>query len=150
MVRDVTDKRPEYFEAILQLREVSEEVFEYAQSELHKNGIHIAKIVPAENGYDLYTADSDFTKSLGRRIQERFGGEYKISPMLFGRKDSRQIYRLTILVRGVPFKRGDKVLYEGEEYIILMQGKEFMLQEIKTGKKIHLKYHESKRIKLVS
>ena len=150
MVHSMQGKRPEYFEATLQLREITNEVEEYVRTELKKSGVHIAKEKPLPNGFDFYLSDSDFTQNLGRRLQDKFGGEYVVSPKLFSHKDGRSIYRLTILFRGLPCKKGDKIMYRGEEYIVLVVSKELTLQHTQTNKKLHLKQKDFHYLKVIS
>ena len=139
MVRSMLGKRPEYFEATLQLREIIPEIERHVRQELKKSGVHIAKEKPLPNGFDFDLSDSDFTQNLGKKLQEKYGGEYVVSPKLFGHKDGRTIYRLTVLFRGLPCKKGDKVQYRGDEYLVLIVGKEITLQNSKTNQKLHLK-----------
>ena len=147
MVRSMVGKRPEYFEATLQLREVSPEVEKYVRSELSRTRIHIARDKKVTNGRDFDLSDSDFTKNLGKRLQEQFGGEYIVSPKLFSHKDGKNIYRLTVLFRGLPCKKGDIISYRGDEYLVLLINKEIRLEHTVTHQKIHLKQKDFHYIK---
>ena len=147
MVRSVTGKRQEYFEATLQLREIKKEVIDYVEEEIFRVKLHVAKKIKLKNGLDYQLADSELTKALGKRLQQKFGGELKLTASLFGRKDGKEIYRITVLFRQVNFSKGDIVTYQGEEYKIKALNKDIFLQNIKTGKKIHLKYKDAKLIK---
>ena len=69
---------------------------------------------------------------------DTFGGEFKISAKLFTQKDGRDIYRLTVLFRGIHFKKGDSVMYKGDKYTLRVVGKKAMLQNTETGKKVHV------------
>ena len=149
MVRDLTGKHPGYYEAILQLRDVSPEITEFAKEEIKRIGLRIAKTVKLKNGVDYYLTDTAPTRSLGRQLQEKFGGELKFTASLYGQKDGQDIYRTTVLFRGIHFKKGDNIEYKGEKYTVKFLGKEMMLQHEKTGKKMHLKYKEMKGIKLL-
>ena len=150
MGRDLTGKNIQYFEAILQLRDISTEVVDFVYAEVEHLGVQIAKAIDLENGVDIYLTDKGLTKTLARRLQSRFGGEYKESTSIFGQKDGGEITRLTILFRGVGAKKGDIVEYKGDKYQIKLVGKDVMLQEVDTGKKIHLRYEEMKKLKTVS
>lgn len=148
MVRDITDKHPEYYEAILQLREVSQEVVDYATSEFLRAKIPITKALEVKNGSDFYVADSQFTRSLGKRLQEKYGGELLITASLYGVKKDREVYRVTVLFRGASFTKGDKVQYRGEEYIVKIMGKKMVLQSA-TGKKVEMKYKELGKVRKI-
>ena len=148
MVRSIEGKHAGYYEAILQLRNVSEEIKEFAAKEIEQAGIYIAKTEVMKNGYDLYLGDSKFAKIIGTKLQHKFGGEYAVSPSLFSHKDGRNIYRLTILFRSAPFKKGDLVRYKGEDYTVKVVAKEIILLNLQTGKRKHLKYKEMVHIKV--
>ena len=148
MVKRTEGKRPEYYEAILQLRECGKEVEHFVQDEIGREGAHIAKVKPVRGGLDYYLADKNFTKSLGKKLVERFGGEYKVTASLWGQKDGKEIYRITVLFRCFRFRKGDLVEYEGKKYLIKMMGeKEIMLQQEQTGEKKRVRYKEMKRIR---
>lgn len=139
--------RQEYFEAILQLRDLSEEIIHFAKTEIVRAGIHVAKYVNHANGIDIYLADSNFTKALAKSLQQQFGGKYMITASLLTQKEGKKIYRLTVLFRGISFSRNDIVEYKGDDYKVISLGKEMVLQDLKTGKKKHLRYGEMEKIK---
>ncbi len=137
-----------YYEAILQLREVSSAALDAVKKELHQRGIGIAYFKEVKNGYDYYLADSKATITLGKNLQQRFGGELAITATLFSRKDGKNIYRMTILFRQAGFKKGEAVRYRGEHYQVQAVGKHIILQQ--EGKKnIKLRYGEMKAIRKV-
>jgi nonsense-mediated mRNA decay protein 3 len=147
MVRDISKKHPGYYEAVLQLRDCNEEVVSFVEGEIIREGIHVAKTEELKKGLDLYLADNNFTKGLGKRLQEKFGGDLKVTASLWGRKDGKEVYRVTVMFRSVGFKKGDIVVYEGEEYKVKIMGKDIMLQKVKTGEKVHVRYKEIERIR---
>ncbi|HIG92903.1 TPA: hypothetical protein HA242_03940 [Candidatus Woesearchaeota archaeon] len=147
MVRSIEGKRLEYYEAILQLRDITQEIFDYVVEQVGQAGIHIAKTVESKQGIDLYLADSDFTKGLSKKLQKKFGGRILITATLFTKKDGKDIYRTTVLFRGVPFAKEASVTYEDEPYFIKSMGKEIILQHALSGKKIRVKYSDKNRIK---
>lgn len=148
MVRSIEGKNFSYFEAILQLRNISSAVLDFVYAEIDRGKIHIAKEVESKNGLDIYLADDNFTRALGRKLQEQFGGENKITSTLYSQKDGKDIYRITVLFRAVPFKKGDIVKYKGSEYEVKILGKDILLQSLKTGKKVHVRCREMQQIKV--
>ncbi|MEK6950237.1 MAG: NMD3-related protein [Nanoarchaeota archaeon] len=142
MVRTIAHKHPMYYEAILQLRDVSSAVITFTEAEFLHHKIPLAKRDAVQHGYDYYVADSKFTKALGKRLQQQFGGELLVTASLYGQKDGKEIYRLTILFRAASFRKGDLVSYKGGGYIVQALGKEIVLQPSTGGKKIHRKYKE--------
>jgi len=151
MVRDISGKHSGYFEAVLQLREISNQIYQTAKTELRDAKIHLAKEKKLKNGYDLYLGDSKYAQKIGKKLQKEFGGEVKITASLFGQQDGKEIYRVTVLFRGVSFKKGNLVEFEGEKYTVVYMAKnDLLLQKEEGGEKIHLKYKEINKIKAVS
>ncbi|MBU0470732.1 MAG: hypothetical protein KKA62_03835 [Nanoarchaeota archaeon] len=150
MVRSIEGKNLAYYEAIFQLRKVSPEVILFAREKIEKAGVHIAKEVRNKNGLDFYLSDNNFARALGKRLQEKFGGECTITASIFGRKSGKEIYRLTVLFRGISFQKGDIVEYLGSNYKVKLLGKDIFLQEVKIGKKVHVKYKDMDSVNLVS
>lgn len=148
MVRDISGKHHGYYEAILQLRNCREEVVNFVKGEIKRERIYTAKVLKVKGGLDFYLADKDFARHLGKKLQENFGGEVKVTASLWGKKEGKEVYRLTILFRGLDFKKGDIVVYEGEEYEIKSIKKDIVLKKMKTGKNVHIKYKEMKKIKM--
>ncbi|MBI4151833.1 hypothetical protein HY496_02585, partial [Candidatus Woesearchaeota archaeon] len=83
------------------------------------------------------------------KLQEKYGGELLITAKLHTKKKDRDLYRLTVLFRQAPFQRNDVVQRSGEEYQVVTLGKEIILQHLKTGKKVHVKYKEMGKIRKV-
>lgn len=142
MVRTLEGKHLQYYEATLQLRDVTEAAIAFVQQEIARENIPLAKVVKEKNGYDYFLADSNFTKALGKKLQQKFGGQLHVTATLFGRKDSRAINRLTVLFRGLLFVKGDIVEYKGEPYEVKMVAKDILLQSPATGEKVHLRYKD--------
>jgi len=147
MVHSIAGKRLEYYEAILQLRDVSEEIVKLAYAEIARAKIHIAKSAEFNTGVDIYLADGPFTKNLAKSLQQKYGGKYQVTASLFSTHDGKEVYRITVLFRGLSFNRNDIVEYKGEDYKIQALGKEIVLNHLKTGKKKHLKYAEMEKVK---
>ena len=147
MVRNIQGKHLNYFEANLQLRNLTQEMLQFAEDEIERCHIHVAKVKTVENGYDFQLADNKFTRNLGKKMQEKFGGKTLTTAKLYGQKDGKEIFRVTVLFRGVPFQRQDIVIYKAEEHTVTAMGKEIILQHNKSGKKIHLNYKNMDSIK---
>ncbi len=147
MVKPIHGKHSEYYEAILQLRNVADEVINFVDDEIDHKHIPLAKTKKVTNGHDYYLGNGNLTKNLGKTLQEKFGGEFTVTATLFTRKEGRPVYRLTVLFRAVPFNKGDEVEYNGEVYKVLMSGKKVMLQHSKTGKKMQLWHKDLGRVK---
>ncbi len=147
MARKLEGKHSEYFEAVLQLRNISPEITAFVEEEIPRRGLSVSKVVELRTGVDFFLSDNNLTKMLGKKLQEKFGGELLITAKLHTKKKDKNLYRLTVLFRQAPFKKNDVVLRNGEEYRVIALGKEIILQQLKTGKKFHVKYKEMDKIK---
>ncbi len=148
--KDLSQRHYLYFEAVMQLRNVLDEVVEYVEGALSKAKMHPSRVEEVVNGIDYYLPESNFARALGKQLQEKFGGEMLITSSLHTQKKGKELYRITILLRGVPFHREDKVEYLGEPCTVIALGKEILLKESRTGKKVHVKYKQMREIKLLS
>jgi nonsense-mediated mRNA decay protein 3 len=146
MVRSLKDKHPNYFEATLQLRDITEEVREFVEKEIAKHKIPVAKVAKVKNGYDYFLADNSFTQGLGKKLQKRFGGQLVNTATLHTKQDNKELYRCTVMFRLPQFKKGDAVNYQGENYIVKLVAKETLIQHCKTGKKVRVKWKAMKEI----
>ena len=148
MVRDMKGKRPQYFEATLQLRNPDQKVVTFVEQEIHSHKIYVAKVIELKTGLDYQLADNSFALALGRKLQHKFGGELTLTSSLFSQKDGKDIYRGTVLFRRPNFSKGDFVIYDGEEYKVKSMGKDVLLYGITKPKKVHVRYSYIKQIKL--
>ena len=148
MVRNLECKHGSYFESILQLRDCSDTVYDFVEKEMNRVGSKIGKSKKIRTGYDYYTSDNGLTRSLGKKLQQQFGGHLVETATLHTQKKDKKLYRVTVMFREAGFKRDDKVEYEGESYVVkIMGGKDILLQEVKTGKKVHVKYKDMREIR---
>jgi nonsense-mediated mRNA decay protein 3 len=134
-----------YFEGILQLRNVSDEVVEFAVREIEKNqDSNIAKIKTVKNGVDIYLAPQKFLRSLGNKLQQKFGGQITVSTKLHTRNrvTSRDVYRVNMLFKLPQFKKGDVIEYRGDKIEILSVHKKIFAKDIKTGRKLNLSFKD--------
>src|SRR3989338_7537975 len=141
MVRSMEGRHPLYYEAVLQLRDVADEVVRFVKDEVVRTGLNITKSAKVRNGYDFFCSDKDLTKALGKRLQETFGGMFLTTASLYTQKDGKDVYRITILFRGLPFTKGSSVMYKGDAWKIAILGKEIYLQG-QGGKKMRVKYKD--------
>jgi NMD protein affecting ribosome stability and mRNA decay len=99
-------KHAKYYEAILQIRDAPDEVFEFAQKameEVKSSGIFVSKIESFKTGLDYYLSSRQFTLGLGRKLKKRFKGNIVISRKLHGvhKQNSKLLYRVTVLYRHI-------------------------------------------------
>ncbi len=135
------EKPASYFEGVLQLRNISDEALDWLHDEIIRAGrARIAKAKEVKGGVDLYLSSQHYMQTLGRKLQQKFGGILKITSKIHT-KDfvrSRDVHRLTVLFRQLPFKTGDVIKYQGEEWKIIAVGNQVQLRNVKSGKKIRV------------
>lgn len=54
---------------------------------------------PLKEGWDVYLTDTEAAKALARWLKRRLGGTLTESPSLWGRKDGKDVYRVTFCLR---------------------------------------------------
>ncbi len=132
---------PDYFEGILQIRGGNDELIEWIQARVKEDDkAAITKIKDVRGGLDLYVTDQHYLQNLGRKLQENFAGVMKISQRIFttDKMTSKHVYRVTVLFRPLPFKKGDIVTYQGDKIEILGIGKKVRVRYVETNKKAEI------------
>ena len=129
-----------YFEGILQLRNVDNEVMDYAVNEAEKQkqrGIFITKKLKVKNGFDIYLTKRGYIHELARELLNKFGGETKMGKKLFSRdkQRSKDIYRVNVLFRQSKFRKGDILKIDNELFKVKRIDRSLTVINIKTGKK---------------
>ncbi len=116
-----------YFEAILQIRGTRENelerVVQYAHERLEhyarKNeNLFITKEEGKHGGWDIYISDKKEAKKVAEELCRKYGAVLKESPSIVGRKDGKDVYRMTYSVRLPEYRVGDVIEIDGEYYSI--------------------------------
>lgn len=133
--------RQDYYEGILQLRDVSEDVLNFVHRQIKKRGnVAITKSVHFSNGTDLYMTSQKFIRILGKKLRESFGGELKISSKLHTRsRQGKNLYRVNVLFKPAKHKKGEIVSIRGDKVRLISIGKRIFARDLKTGKKITIR-----------
>jgi len=85
---------------------------------LRSGAFFISKMERHHHGLDIYVSSSSAAAEIGRHIISLYGGETTLSYEQGGRKDGRDVYRKTILVRIPRFRKGDILSMDGRAYAI--------------------------------
>jgi len=128
----------DYFEGILQIREGNAELLNWIRDRIKSDGkARIAKEKKVTNGVDLYLSEQHYLQNLGRKIKEKFTGILKISKRQHttDKMTSKLLYRVTVLFKVLPFKRGDIVTLHGEQVEILRIANRAQIKDLKSGAK---------------
>ncbi len=133
--------RPDYYQGILQLRDVNEEILGFVQNQIKKRSdVAITKTIKYANGVDLYMTSQKFIRILGKKLKDSFGGELKISAKLHTRnKQGKDLYRVNVLFKLSKYKKGDIALVRGDEVRLINIGKKIFARNLKTGKRVTIR-----------
>ena len=134
----------QYWEGILQAREVTEEQVEHIIDIVkHDERAAVTQIKKVPHGWDLYFSSQHYLRALAKKLATQFGGTIKVSATLHTRdRTGKDLYRITVLWRPHPFKKGDTVNIAGEPWTILHIGNQINLQHQGSGKKQRMKVSE--------
>ena len=133
--------RPNYYQGILQLRDINDDMLNFVYSQIKKRGdVAVTKTANLPNGKDLYITSQKFIQIIGKKLKESFGGQLTTSSKLHTRsKTGRDLYRVNVLFRPAKYKRGDVVTVRGDKVRLLQVGRRIFALDLKTGKKIKVR-----------
>ncbi|MBT7903242.1 hypothetical protein HN587_05245 [Candidatus Woesearchaeota archaeon] len=137
-------KGTQYFEGVLQLREVTDEIVNFVKEDVASSeykGAFANKESLVKNGVDFYLTSNKYLREIGEKLKRKFGGELKTSKKLFSHnhQTSRDIYRMCIMFRPRTFSLGDVVEVNGKQVQIKSLGLRPHGIELKNGKKVFVK-----------
>ena len=127
-----------YFEGILQLRDTTPEIHQWIHNRVKSDGkAAITKEKKTTNGVDFYFNDQHYLQNLGQKIRQVFPGILKTSRRLHtvDKMTSKLLYRVNVLFKPLPFKRGDIVKFRGEDVEILGVTNKVQVKNVQSGKK---------------
>ena len=110
-----------YFEAILQIRNIRDyeenEVLDFVEERIRHYGernrnLFLTRKERKREGWDFYLSDKRDAKKIAREIVQRYGAYLKESPHIVGRRDGKDVYRVTYSVRLPDYRIGDVVKFE--------------------------------------
>lgn len=122
-----------YFEAIVQVRsyaptptdaemEMVRRTADELFSRLRERGERLAFLTKEERvrgGIDLYVGSAKAAKKLCTQVLAQMGGSLRTSSTLAGRRDGRDVYRITYALRLPGVSSGDVVSYKGEPHVVV-------------------------------
>jgi nonsense-mediated mRNA decay protein 3 len=135
------------------LRNPTKEVLQFVKDELKKateKNVHCIKEQDVVNGRDYHLTDAGFTRNLGKKLQNVFGGELVVTAKLVSRsrETSKDLHRVTVLFRVPKFKKGDIVSYKGREVQVINFSKKVYVLDLKTNKKEQVAYEKIQSIRI--
>ncbi len=142
------DKSSGYFEGVLQLRNPAKDIVKFVRADIagqpKEKNVFIGKEERLDNGYDFYLSNKRYLRALGKKLQNRFGGQLIESAKIFSRErqTSKDVYRVTVLLRWPDFKKGDVIKYKGMDIRVKGIGKKVFGVDVKTGNKYQINFKE--------
>lgn len=120
-----------YYEAILQVRGPARSLPERTEEDIQSTvnarvatlrkgsrEVFVSKTERVKGGLDFYFSTVSSAKSIAKELQDTMCAEYKESSSLWGRRDGKDIYRMTFLIRLLEFGKGDVIEHKGKAYLI--------------------------------
>jgi len=122
-----------YHEAIIQVRtdkrklskkeleDIENHVISYVEKTNAKgnNNLFITDAAIEHGGIDFFISDKQEAMNITKKLQSNYGGDIKSSSSNAGMKDSKQLFRVTYLLRLPEYKKGDYVKFKKNYYKIL-------------------------------
>ncbi|MEK6943042.1 MAG: NMD3-related protein [Nanoarchaeota archaeon] len=136
--------RPNYFQGILQLRDINEEIMAFVSNQVAKReDVFVTKTVKLENGFDLYISSQQFIRAIGKKLKESFGGQLNITSQLHTKRQGKDLYRVNALFRLSKYRRGDTITVRGDVVKIIHIGNQkIFAKDMKTGRKVTIRLED--------
>jgi nonsense-mediated mRNA decay protein 3 len=109
--RNLTEKE------IMEIKDFVESLVKTLQEKGHRN-LFIADIGEEHGGLDFFLSDKGSALTITKKIQDSYGGEIKKSSKNIGMRDSRQVYRMTYLLRLPSIRKGDFISHKDSIFYI--------------------------------
>ncbi len=131
-----------YYEGVVQVRATERPL---APEEMRRvldeaGGFDVARAEAEAGGLDLFIESERETERLARHLAGVLGGTTSASPKVAGRRDGREIYRVSRVVRLRPFRAGDvvRLAARGDEALLRVEGwkgKNLLGTDLATGRR---------------
>ncbi len=153
-----------YFEAIVQIRATDrnpednekkrcEEIADDVLKRMRLKGDRMAFISntsEVKEGIDLYIGSANAARHICKEVNSQLGGRFSESETLQGRKDGKDMYRVTFSLRLPKFMKSDIIEYKDKIIEIRKFGKKVTGTDIQTGARFTADPHEVDDAKLIS
>ncbi len=136
-----------YYEGILQIRKPTKELIHFIEAMIDKDKkTAVLKKQKVTNGYDYYITNQHYLQNLGKKINNHFFGDLKVSRRLHSqdRMTSRLLYRINVLFTLHHLKVGDNLNYKGKKLKITQLGSKIQAFDTETGKRMIVPYSDLK------
>ncbi|HUS74580.1 MAG TPA: 60S ribosomal export protein NMD3 [Methanothrix sp.] len=110
----------------------------------------IQEMKEVKGGLDIVLGSTQLGRRMARAFVERFGGKLLETAKLVGKKDSRNVYRSTLLVRFPRLKRGDIVSFRGSLFSVAgFDGKTTLISSLREGRRSAMSEENSETMEIL-
>jgi nonsense-mediated mRNA decay protein 3 len=152
-----------YYEAILQVRGPGRTLPQRTETEVDRlvkervaslrkssRDVFLSKVEHVKGGIDFYFSTIPAARTIAREIENSMCAEYKESSSLWGRRDGKDIYRMTFMVRFRGFAPGDVIEHESRLcYVSGMSGGMVRMVDIESGEERSIRLKDPGECSLV-
>jgi NMD protein affecting ribosome stability and mRNA decay len=133
-------KQGDYFEGILQLRNIDENILNFVKRYCKKNKVFLPEEKKVKNGINLKISDKKKIHNLIPLLQKNFGGITKENAQVFSqdRQTSKVVYRVNFYYEAPDYKIGDVIKIDNKVIHIHKISKTISGIDLKTGKKTNV------------
>jgi nonsense-mediated mRNA decay protein 3 len=112
----------------------------------------VSKEQMLKEGLDIYVSSAEYGRRISRAVVKELGGSFSESKKLYGRKDGRDIYRVTFLVRLPGFKQGDVVKIGDKKILVelVIEGKGIEGVDLNTDEQVFVSKKEMMRAEILN
>lgn len=154
-------KSGHYFESTIQLRgegrvryEVIERVLSYARKlcdeyERSEKSFFVSSIKQTRGGVDIELSSNTIGAAVAKKVAQRFGADVVPTRKLFGRRNGKEVYRTTFLVRVAMFNPGDYVEHRGEYFRVSKSSETIVLNPLRGGMQLRIRPSDSTTLRLM-
>ncbi len=104
----------------------------------------IQEMKEVKGGLDIILGSTQLGRRMAKAFVERFGGGLLETAKLVGKKDNRDVYRSTLLVRFPRLKRGDIVSFRGALFVVSgFDGKTTLITALWEGRRSSMSQESS-------
>ena len=154
-----------YHEAIIQIRtdkrklskkeleDIENHIISYVEKANSKgnNNLFITDATVEHGGMDFFISDKQEAMNITKKLQANYGGHIKSSSSNAGMKDSKQLFRVTYLLRLPDYKEGDYVEFKNNYYkIISTSSDKVKLLNLKNWEEKLAELRELDKIKVIN
>ncbi len=109
----------------------------------------VSKEQMLKEGLDIYVSSAEYCRRISRAIVKKLGGSFSKSQKLYGRKDGRNIYRVSFSVRLPGFTQGEVVAIGDKRISVekIVEGKGIEGVDVNTGESVFVSKKELMRVK---